>query len=135
MKVFKTLALLTALAISTTSCADLKSFGSAVSAGVSIASGTSVDQQKVAAGVVAFDVAQDGATTWMKLPDCATGQTIIANTCKDGTKKATVAKAVRDGRKARDIIWTASKGTTTGIGAVTLFNTMVQATAAIRDVI
>lgn len=121
-----------AMAIALTSCAQLKNLGSDISAGVSVVTGTSVTQQQVAVGVTAFDAVQSTATTWMSLPDCTTAQKPWVDACKDGTKKAQVAAAVRKGRQARDDVWTASKGATTGIGAVTLFNTMVTATSAVK---
>lgn len=116
-----------ALALCLAGCSDLKAVGSAVSA----AAGLSVPQKDVAAAVVAYDGAQDTATTYLRQPTCQAGQNAIAFACKTRKGVLALARDMQAGRKARSDLWAASKGATDGVGSRALLTAVIDATTAL----
>lgn len=111
-----------ALAIPLGACSTLKTIA-----------GFTVPQKTIAIAVQAFDAIEVSATHYLRLPDCAAGQSTLANACRQPTAVSVLIKDVRAGRAARDSLWTASKSAPDGIGVKAACDAVVAATAAIKQ--
>lgn len=78
------------------------------------ATGTSVSQKQVAGAVQAFNLAETGATAYLRLPTCGGGQSTLTSACKQPGAVPTVIADVKAGRTARDGLWKASKASADG---------------------
>ncbi len=119
-----------AIAAVALACLGLAGCG-AVPKAIEIVAGTSVSQKTVGAGIQTFDGVEITATNYLKLPTCADGQK-VATGCKNG---ATVPKLITDvqaGRAARDKLWADAKASPNGVGAKTLYDSVMAAVKVIN---
>jgi hypothetical protein len=110
-----------ALALMLTGCSAIKTV-----------TGLAVTQQQVAVAVQAFDAVEETATNYLSLPSCTTGQTTLANACKNPKAVTKLIADVKAGRAARDSLWNASQAATQGVGAIDLYNAVNAAVTAIH---
>lgn len=95
--------------------------------------GITVDQRTVSVAVQAFDAAKVTGTNYLRLPTCTADQDSLKDACKKASTARTIITDIRAGTAARDSLWTASKGSTDGIGVRAAYDAVVAATAAINS--
>lgn len=111
-----------ALAVTLGSCTALKTIA-----------GVTVSQKNIAIAVQAFDAVEVSATQYLRLRNCADGESTIRAACRQPSVVPTLVKDVRAGRAARDSLWTASKGSPAGVGITAAYDAVVAATAAVKQ--
>lgn len=108
------------LSVSLGSCAIIKK-----------AEGVNVSQQQVSVAVQSFNAVEASVTNYLKLPNCAAGQS-IASGCKDPSSIQAIGNDLHAGRAARDKLWNASLANPSGVGLETLAATVVAAVAKLN---
>lgn len=128
LRSLRTAALVAVLAISAAGCGTLGTIDSAVST----LSGATVPSSYVIAARSAFNVAEAGATNYMRLPRCTGSNGPV---CRDPAIRACIDDFVLGGRGARNRLAALQRANPGGDIPVADYNTLSQAASAVQGMV